>query len=59
MYMTSKNTSKSGPAVDARFHDGMWLELRMKGDESIIGTSSGVIKGKDCKEVPRGSKMVR
>ena len=30
MYMTSKNTSKSGPKVDAKFHDGMWLGLRMK-----------------------------
>ena len=30
MYMTSKNTSKSGPNVDAKFHDGIWLGLRMK-----------------------------
>ena len=37
MYMTSKKTSNSGPKVDARFHDGIWLGLRMKSDESIIG----------------------
>ena len=29
MYLTSKNTSKSGPRVDAKFHDGLWLGLRV------------------------------
>ena len=32
-HMTSKNTSKGGPKVDAKFHDGIWVGLRMKSDE--------------------------
>ena len=32
MYMTSKNMSKHGPKVDAKFRDGIWLGLRMKSD---------------------------
>ena len=40
--MTSKNTSKSAPKA----HDGIWLGLRMKSDELIIGTPNGVIKAK-------------
>ena len=27
MYMTSKNTIKRGPKVDAKFHEGIWLGL--------------------------------
>ena len=30
MYMTSRNTSKSAPDVDAMFHDGTWLGPRTK-----------------------------
>ena len=52
MYMTSKNRSKSGPKADAKFHDGIWLGLRMKSDESIIGTPNGVIKATTVKEAP-------
>ena len=32
MYMTSKNMSKHGPKVDAKFREGIWLGLRMKSD---------------------------
>ena len=41
MHMTSKNRSKSGPKVNAKFHDGMWLGLRAKSYESVIGTPNG------------------
>ena len=40
--------------VDAKFHDGIWLGLRMKSDESIIGTPSGVIKAKTARRLPEG-----
>ena len=52
MYMTSKNTSKSAPKADAKFHDGVWLGLRMKSDESIVGTPNGVIKAKTVRRLP-------
>ena len=56
MYMTSKNTSKSGPKVDAKFHDGIWLWLRMNSDGSIIGTPSGVIKAKTVRRLPEDQR---
>ena len=56
MYMTSKKTSNSGPKVDARFHDGIWLGLRMKSDESIIGTPNGVIKAKTVRRLPEDQR---
>ena len=52
LYMTSKSTSKSGPKVDAKLHDGIWLGLRVKSDESIIGTPNGVIKAKTVRRLP-------
>ena len=52
MYMPSKNTSKSAPKEDAQFHDGLWLGLRMKSDESIVGTPNGVIKVKTVWRLP-------
>ena len=59
MYMTSKNTSKSGAEADAKFHDRIMLGLRMKSDESIIGRPNWGDQSKDCEEAPRGSKIVR
>ena len=56
MYMTSKNTCKSGPKVDAKFHDGMWFELGTKSDESIIGTPNGVIKAKTVRRIPEDQR---
>ena len=56
MYMTSKKTSNSGPKVDARFPDGIWLGLRMKSDESIIGTPNGVIKAKTVRRLPEDQR---
>ena len=44
--------SNSGPKVDARLHDGIRLGLRMKSDESIIGTPNGVIKAKTARRLP-------
>ena len=61
MYMTSKNMSKSAPKVDTRFHDGIWLGLRTKSDESIIRTSGGVVKSKTVRRLPEecdGSRRV-
>ena len=55
--MTSTNTSKSGPKVDAKFHDGIWVELRMKSDESIIGTPNGVIKAKNVRRLPEDGAL--
>ena len=52
MYMPSNNTSKSAPKMYAKFHDGIWLGLRMKNDESIIGTPNGVIKAKTVRRLP-------
>ena len=49
MYLTPRNKNKSGPKVEAKFYDGMWLGLRMKSDE-------GSDQSKDCEEAPRGSK---
>ena len=56
MYMPSKNTSKSAPKVDPKFHDGIWLGLRMKSDESIIGTPNGVIKAKTVRRLPEDQR---
>ena len=56
MCMTSKHTSKSAPKVDAKFHDGMWLGLRMKSDQSIIGTLDGVIKAKTVRRLPEDQR---
>ena len=53
MYMTSTTTSKSAAKGDARSMVG----LRMKSDESIIGTLNGVIKAKIVRRLP--AKMVR
>ena len=52
MHMTSKKTSKSGPKMDAKFHDGKWLGLTVKSDESIIGTPREVIKAKTVRRLP-------
>ena len=58
MYMPSKNTSKSGPNVDAKFHNGMWLgeneERRVDHRNAEWSDQS-----KDFTEAPRGSKMAR
>ena len=51
MYMPSKNTSKSVPQVDAKFHDGVWQGLRTNSDESIIGTPNRVIKAKTVRRL--------
>ena len=58
MYLTSKTTGKSGSKDDAKFHDGVWLRLRTKSDEAIIGTPNRVIKAKDRQTDSRGSKIV-
>ena len=50
------NTSKSEPKVGAKFHDGTWLVLRMKSDESIIGTSNGVIKAQTVRRLPEDQR---
>ena len=41
--------------MDAKFHDGTWLGLRMKSDESIIGTPHGVIK-KTVRRLPEDQR---
>ena len=56
MYMTSRITSKSAPNVDANFHDRIWLGLGTKSDESIIGTTSGVIKAKTVRRLPEDQR---
>ena len=56
MYVTSKNTSENGPKVNATFHDGIWLGLRIKGDTSIIGTPNGVIKAKSVRRFPENQR---
>ena len=56
MYMTSKNTSKSALKVDAKFHDGVWLGLGMKSDESITGVPNGVIKAKTVRRFPEDQR---
>ena len=58
MYMPSKNTSKSAPKVDAKFHDGVWLRLRMESDWSINWDADWSDESRDC-EGAGGSKMVR
>ena len=55
--MTSMNTSKGGPKVDAKFHDGIWVGLRVKSDESIIGTPNGVIKAKIVRRLPEDGAL--
>ncbi len=30
---------------DARWREGVWLEVKLESGESIIGTSEGVVKG--------------
>ena len=40
-----------GRKVDAKFYEGIWLELRMK-SESIIGTPSGVSTAKTVRKLP-------
>ena len=38
------------------FHDGIWLALRMRSDESIVGTPSGVIKAKTVRRFPQDQR---
>ena len=57
MYMTSKNKSKSGPKVNAKFHDEICLGLRAQSYESIIGTPSGsLIKAKTVRRPPEDQR---
>ena len=56
VYMTSKNTSKSGSKVDAKLHDEIWLGLRKKSNESIIGTPNGVIEAKTGRMLPEDQR---
>ena len=56
MCMTSKSTSKCVPKADAKFHEGKWLGLSMKSDESIIGTPNGVIKAKTLGRLPENQR---
>ena len=51
MHMTSKKTSKSRTKADAKLHEGMWLGLRLRNDESIIWTPSGVIQAKTIRRL--------
>ena len=54
MYMPSENTSRSAPKVD--FQGGTWRGLRMKSDESIVGTPNGVIKAKTVRRLPEDQR---
>ena len=56
MHMTAKNTSKSALKVDAKFHDGVWLGLGMKSDESITGVPNGVVKAKTVRRFPEDQR---
>ena len=56
MYMTAKNKRKSALKVDAKFHDGVWLGLGMKSDESITGVPNGVIKAKTVRRFPEDQR---
>ena len=56
LYMSSKKISKTGPKVDAKFHDGMWLGLIMRSDESIIGMPSGVINAETIRRLPEDQR---
>ena len=61
MYKTSKKTCKCGAKMHRKFHDGIWFGLKIKSDDSIIVTPSGVIKAKtearNRQTTTRGSKM--
>ena len=56
MYTTSNSTNKSGLTADAKFHDGMWLAMRTKSDESIIETPDEVIKAKTVRRLPEDDR---
>ena len=32
------------PNVDARFHDGVWLGIRLASEEYVVGTSAGIFE---------------
>ena len=42
--------------VDAKFHEGIWVGLNMKSDESIIGTPNGVFKAQTVRRLPEDQR---
>lgn len=40
------------PTLEPNFRDGIWLGLRLRTDEALIGTPSGVIKARTIRRIP-------
>ena len=54
LYMPLHNPNAPEGKMDARYHQGIWLGLRQKSDEALVGTSLGVVKLRSIRRVVEG-----
>ena len=51
LYMPLKSSAAVEGKMEERYHQGIWLGLRQKSDEALIGTENGVIKVRSVRRV--------
>ena len=54
--MPLKISTKPVPKMQERFHEGIFLGMRMRLDEIIVGTADGVIKARTIRRRPKGEQ---
>ena len=59
MWIPLKSEGHERAKSESKFMDGVWLGLRAKSDEDLIGTPSGVVRAHSVKKVARRSKVGR
>ena len=58
MCMESKDGKDMRPKIDRVLMDGIWLGVKGRTGESIIGTPDGVVKAYTVKRRPKTGKVV-
>ena len=56
LYMPLKISTKPVPKMEERFREGIFLGMRMRSDEIIVGTADGVIKARTIRRRPKGEQ---
>ena len=56
MYMPAQTASGKLGKLDPRYYDGIFLGMRLRSDEIIIGTENGVVKARSVRRYPDGQQ---
>ena len=59
LYMPAKQSSHPQGKWEDRYTDGVFLGMRMRSDEILIGTPQGVVKARSIKRYPEGEQWDR